>query len=164
MDKYIFLDLDGVIATEKSFYRLDKKKLKLLGEILEKTGAKIVVSSSWRSYNLEATKKDLSTPNESQPTPFPFVDKIVGVTVRGSNMVIHPDDEEEFIIPRGVEIDNWLRKNIEDYWDEDSYRYVIIDDENNMLLTQKDNFIQTDYLKGLSRKDVNKAIKILNGE
>ena len=164
MNKYIFLDIDGVITTEKSRWRLDKSKLKLLKEIMDKTGAKIVVSSSWRLGSVEATKKDLSQVSHFQPFPFPFVDDIVGVTVRASNMIIHPDGDREFMIPRGVEIDNWLRKNVEDYWNEDSYRYVILDDDSDMLLSQKDNFIQTDSLNGLSRKDVNKAIKILNGE
>ncbi len=37
--------------------------------------------------------------------------------------------------------------------------YCILDDD---LLTQLDNFIQTDFRVGLTEDNVNKAIKILN--
>lgn len=55
MDKLIFLDCDGVISTLKSGWHLDPEKLELLGKILEATGARIVVSSSWRWHTLEQT-------------------------------------------------------------------------------------------------------------
>lgn len=46
--KVIFLDFDGVITTEKSRWCLDKDKMLLLKRIVDATGAKIVISSSWR--------------------------------------------------------------------------------------------------------------------
>jgi len=58
--KYLILDLDGVIAVGytklrtydwswgKTLYPFDKKAVKVLNEILEKTGAEIILSSDWR--------------------------------------------------------------------------------------------------------------------
>jgi hypothetical protein len=63
-------------------------------------------------------------------------------------------------VPRGIEIKYWLRQNSKSLVDQ--YRYVIIDDDNDMMLWQKDNFIQTDSDKGLTFKLANDCIKILN--
>lgn len=44
------------------------------------------------------------------------------------------------------------------------YNYVILDDDDDMLLEQKDHFINTDGMIGLTDLDVSNAIKILNKE
>lgn len=60
---------------------------------------------------------------------------------------------------RGSEIQKWLDKQTE------PYRYVILDDDNDMLDSQLPYFIQTDWLKwGLSDEDVEQAIHILNAD
>ena len=52
--KVIFLDIDGVLNCEKTPnprkfpYVVDKKLLARLQKLLERTGAKVVLSSSWR--------------------------------------------------------------------------------------------------------------------
>ena len=52
--KIIFLDVDGVLNCKSSksrcggFLGIDDSKVKLLKEIIDITGAKIVLSSSWR--------------------------------------------------------------------------------------------------------------------
>lgn len=57
----------------------------------------------------------------------------------------------------GSEIQEWLDKQTE------PYRYVILDDDSDMLDWQLPYFIQTDWLKwGLSDEDVEQAIHILN--
>ena len=80
--KIIFLDIDGVISTEKSHYALDKDACDLLGKIIDATDAKIVISSSWRRNTVEDTKEELTTIRHSVPFPFPYADRIVGVTIR----------------------------------------------------------------------------------
>ena len=61
MEKIIFLDIDGVLATPEYLkdgqWALNPDKQKLLGEILAETDAKIVLSSSWRYATLEKTKE-----------------------------------------------------------------------------------------------------------
>jgi len=67
--KYIYLDIDGVLATTQQFYskkrhpewncyRFDKKCVDVLNEILEKTNAFIILSSDWKyHYDLETMNK-----------------------------------------------------------------------------------------------------------
>ena len=154
--KIIFLDFDGVITTKKSRYKLDKDKLDLLGYILKETGAKIVISSSWRKHNLEETKKYLSEISNFVPFPFPFIDDIIGVTPR---MVVYIDDQYKSV-PRGMEIDYWLWKYESKFGLIDSF--VIVDDEWDMLLYQKEAFVHTNSNTGLNKRQADRIIKILN--
>ncbi len=55
--KVIFLDFDGVLNTDKYVAAcgrvgmiIDPEKMELLKEIVERTGAKIVLSTSWREH------------------------------------------------------------------------------------------------------------------
>lgn len=43
-------------------------------------------------------------------------------------------------------------------------KYVILDDDSDMLDTQRNNFIHTDWEVGLTEENVNDAIKILNND
>lgn len=160
--KVIFLDFDGVITTHNSNWALDKEKLDLLGEIIDRTGAKIVISSSWRRGTLERTIEYLSTPNEHYvPFPFPYVDDVVGITPKASIAVNGDVDMYYTSMPRGVEIKMWL--DVEEWKEHNPVEhYVILDDDSDMLLGQKDHFIKTDHLTGLSKEDVERAVEILN--
>lgn len=64
--------------------------------------------------------------------------------------------DKKYGICRGIEIDRWLWEH------EDVINYVILDDDSDMLLSQKKHFIKTHALRGISKRDVEKAIKILN--
>ena len=61
--RIIFLDIDGVLNCQSSksrcsgFIGIDDKKVKALREIVEQTGAKIVLCSSWKTH-WERTEKD----------------------------------------------------------------------------------------------------------
>lgn len=49
--KIIFLDVDGVLNdNDYSKTKVDETKVRLLKEIVDKTGAKIVLSSDWRYW------------------------------------------------------------------------------------------------------------------
>lgn len=154
--KVIFLDFDGVITTYKSQYRLDEEKMKLIEHICNKTDAYIVITSSWRRWTLEATIKDITDTSEwSVPVPFTPIERVVGVTSRMYSFK-GGDEKIHFIIPRGVEIKRYLDEH------EDIDKYVIFDDDADMLLEQAPYFIQTDAIEGLSELDAEKAINILN--
>jgi hypothetical protein len=105
----IFLDIDGVIATKKSYnsekdYMLDRKCIAVLNKLIEKTGAKIVISSGWRNtYSAEQLKEI-----------FEFIEikaEVIGVTpeLRSGK--------------RGQEILKWLLANNRQNED-----YIVIDD------------------------------------
>lgn len=163
MNKYIFLDIDGVLVTDfdKENYDLNKNEYKFnlmtvenLNYIIEKTNALIIISSCWRYHYMKNNDikglQDLFKENG-----FLFSNRITGMTPK-----IWFKDEIQMSVPRGIEIKYWLRQNSKSLVDQ--YRYVIIDDDNDMMLWQKDNFIQTDSDKGLTFKLANDCIKILN--
>ncbi len=82
--------------------------------------------------------------------------EVVGLTGRSSSNI------------RGVEIREYIEEHvrIKDYtstaYQHEFTNYVILDDDSDMLLWQKDNFVQTDGQRGLTKSDVWKAINILN--
>lgn len=157
--KVIFLDFDGVITTEKSQWCLDPAKMLLLKQIVDATDAYIVISSSWRRGTLQATLDFIVSPDNHyvRGNPFILVDRVIGITGR---LYLHICGEEDVYWKacRGESIQCYLDRNPK------ITNYLILDDIPNMLLQQKDNFIQTDATKGLSSKDVKRAINILNKE
>lgn len=158
-NKFIFLDLDGVLNSNLYYCEkhhndryaeaiaqypeelalgisaIDPVAVGNLNKILEATGAKIVVSSSWRH------------------DPYlPDIFKAVGI--KAPIFSITPLSESRI---RGEEIQAWLDKQTE------PYTYVILDDDSDMLESQLPYFVQTDWMKrGLSQDDAEQAIKILN--
>ena len=115
MDKaIIFLDIDGVLATHKQYmmnrdrfyynyewasdlnvpYPYDEKCVKVFNEILEKTGADIVLSSDWRlRWNLEE------------------LDKIF----KANNIIKSPIDITEHFPYSGIQLERWRAGEIESY-------------------------------------------------
>lgn len=161
--KVIFLDFDGVITTLESGWNLCPKKIELLGRIIDKTNAKIVISSSWRRNTLDDTLKFISGGSiHSKDNPFPYCDKVVGITDRmyafswNDEINNRTGKRPTYLLPRGVEIQRYLELN------KDIKQYVILDDMTDMLYWHKDNFVKTDSYNGLSEQDVELAIKILN--
>jgi len=177
IDKIIFLDVDGVINSndwaEWCYHNIDFCKnggsnlispslVEKVINICNNTGAKIVLSSSWRHWSLGKTIKDLNRYRDLRP----ILKFLVGIT---------PRTDERF---RGKEIKYFLTKCKEQYFyteygeqlSDERYqfyqtpKYVIIDDDTDMLEEQLPYFIHTDFLYGIRDIDVEKAIKILNEE
>ncbi|MFW5847484.1 MAG: HAD domain-containing protein [bacterium] len=166
--KYIFLDIDGVIATNEmivhGMWGLNNKQQDLLGFIIEQTDAQIVLTSSWRHNTLEDT---IDYMNEKG---FRFCDRIIGITIRGYHY-IDRTQKIHLSIPRGVEIKQWIDthihsdngKNYERQIIGEDWNYVIIDDDFDMLLEHQNNFVHCDWKFGLTKTGALKAIEILNG-
>lgn len=156
--KVIFLDFDGVITTKRSGYKLDKEKMELVKSICDKTDAKIVISSSWRLSTLESTISNITTVrNPATDIPFLMPELVVGITKR-MYAFSHEDASKHYRIPRGVEIERYLMEH------EEVDRYVILDDDDDMLLCQAPYFVKTDTRLGLTEYGMNKAIEILNSD
>jgi len=113
---------------------LDSDAVKLLNETIEKTGAKIVVSSSWRLHN---SVKEITEYLVSKG----FIGEIIDRTPRFSGK------------SRGTEIQAWLEDNEVD-------NFVILDDDSDMdHLTPK--LVHTSWLTGLQTKHVDMCISKL---
>ena len=149
--RIIFLDFDGVITWPDSHWNVDPERLKRLESIIEATGAKIVISSSWRGVckNGEEFVQKILGPRhriaETVTEDSLFIKSIYDVTGIGSC--------------RGDEIKQWL----DDHQDQVE-SYVILDDDSDMLEEQLFNFVQTDGFYGISDRTVHLATQILKGE
>jgi len=172
MNKYLFLDIDGVLNHDEWFesddYRhhrqnwrvsmFDPKCVERVNRILSETGAKLVVSSSWRSMSdLKEIFEGVGLPTEFDVTP--HADMIY------SKNEYHEDSE---VFWRGSEIKYYLERHPHS-------SYVILDDDCDMLDAQLPYFINTCgdriyrrelYLNnqgsGLTDRCVEQAINILN--
>jgi len=153
--KLIFLDVDGVLNCE-IFYRenhkkhgkfvdqhFSKERVGWLNELCKETGAKVVISSTWRLGRTISEIKDIF---EEAGATF----EIVGVTpnLRGDGCL------------RGNEIYQWIQKNVPA--PSDFYSYVIIDDDSDMLLWQREHFFQTDGYSGLTPNICYKITRFFN--
>ena len=145
--KVIFLDVDGVLnfdgCKEKigGVYFVNDNRIKLLKEIVETTGAKLVLSSDWRYW--------WDNPDESFKG---LVEKL-----RENGMELFSKTPITKHGYRGAEIYQWLNE----WQGEEIESFVILDDGNDMK-PYMDRLVQTSYKHGLTRKDVKRAIKLLN--
>lgn len=148
--KVLFLDIDGVLnsddyiaavtwAGEKSRDKygmvFDPRCELWLKEIIQRTSAKIVISSTWRASGLSVMKSLWKDRN--------LAGEVIDVT---------PFSEQRI---RGKEIQMWLNEHKVD-------QYCIVDDDYDMLPYQIDNFVKTDHMFGLTCYDSNRIINILN--
>lgn len=147
--KVIFLDFDGVITCHNSKWSLMPDKMNMIRRICENTGAKIVISSSWRMNTLESTLAyitDSKTPYVDG-NPYSLSEFTIDVTPNF--------DHNDY--GRGDEILNWLDRHPE------VINYVIIDDNTfDMLPSQEGHIIETSWESGIGEEDVETAIKILS--
>lgn len=170
MKKYIFLDMDGVLATPASLdysatWGITPCCSDFLGHILHETGADIVISSSWRLHTLEDTIKYF------KDNQFEHWEKIVGHTIRAYHY-LEKGLKIHLSIPRGVEIKQWLDTHVHSNNGKDfnrkkvgkDFNYVILDDDSDMLLEQANHFVKCDSYIGLTEELSEKAIKILNSD
>lgn len=153
--KVIFLDIDGVLNyrgckyTAYGYYFVDDAKVLLLKEIVEKTDAKIVLSSTWRMERFEYCK-------DKKTKGYKLYQRLVKkLKEYGLQIYSHTP-----ILPsgyRGAEIAQWLQ----DWQGELVESFVIIDDCDDMK-PYMDRLIRTSFFTGLMQTDVNKAILMLN--
>lgn len=177
--KIIFLDIDGVlnngIMTSDEYLQIDiygsqfsTQNIQNLKKIIDETAAYIVVSSTWRHNATPDEKivgleylqnmwKDRNLPGEViDITPYYFVNK-------GPNnqldSLIKPSCNS---IPRGYEIKMWLFSLGYGYSKSIISNYVILDDDQDMLYEQRNNFIKIDAMYGLTKENTKETIKLLN--
>lgn len=156
--KVIFLDIDGVLVTERHLKRCDENNqpsmigrnhvfdpvcVTLLNRLIAETDAKIVVSSVWRYGRTVSQLQNIF--NERG-----VVCEVVGVTL---------DLEKKFgqlyrSVPRGVEIAAYLERH------KDVDKWCILDDDEDFLEEQLPYFVNTDFIEGFAEKHLDLALSI----
>ena len=187
--KVIFLDIDGVLnacqnyvknwKNQKDWLNFSKQHQKeaeklgirmafhmpiqysigWLNELIEKTDAKIVISSTWRGRGAEYMQKVLNF----EGVYCEVIDE-TGYKLKVLKHKVEKPLHDSFLdydcygILRGEQIEDWLLQHPE------VKEYVILDDDSDMLLKQKDNFVNVSNEYGFSRLDYVKAIEILSNK
>lgn len=153
MDKFIFLDFDGVLNTEQNRAEqaltgkdmsdefgplFSPKSVSCLGEIIERTNAQIVVSSSWsKLYDLDEIRQMWALRG--------LPGKIYG------NLADYPEGKS-----RGEAIAQFMKYS-------GDTPFIILDDEDDSFLPkQKENLVRINSVTGISKKDVERAVAKLN--
>lgn len=141
--KIVFLDFDGVLNSlsfcrafpQRGLIGLDEVAVQRVRKICFRTGAKIVVSSSWRIIH---ALEDLQYRLGALGLP---MDWVIGVTPK-------------HLKSRGHEIQTWLDEHPE------VTNFVILDDDSDMAHLM-DRLIQTTFEDGLLEKHVKLAVEML---
>lgn len=169
MDRYLFLDFDGVLNTGNYAKQMAQEGIDPFDEfgamfapeaianlehIVEQTECKIILSTTWRNEGIMRMRelwKGRSLPGEIfSMTPIllstSFQDAMNG------EMMGMPLREA-----KALEINAWLYQNAGK-----DYRYVILDDEDYFFPKQQEHLVLTDEKEGLAEQKAQKAIWILN--
>ena len=147
--KILFLDIDGVLNNRDFIHsckngetHLSNPLIELLNQVIDQTGCKVILSSTWRLlYKLGYLRKLLADRG--------FRGEILGVTPDFSH-IERPDDnvhEDN----RAQEIKSWLIMH------PSITRFAVIDDDP----VQVNNFVQTSMKTGITQEHADALIKIL---
>jgi hypothetical protein len=155
--KKIFLDIDGVLNSaryERERHQedgnIDESRMPLLKELVERTDADIVLSSTWRLHwdvraeECDAVGRDLNELFEKY-----------GLVITDKTPVL----ARPYL--RADEIAAWLKAHSGEY-----DRFVILDDTFSGWCDLQNYLVKTDFLikRGLEKHHIEKAVEILNGE
>jgi hypothetical protein len=145
--KVIFLDFDGVLNSwawwgrqpkanrDQHEYLLDPAAIGLLNQLVMRTGAHVVISSSWRLNK------------EMRPAATLCVCGFTGVVLGQTDYLA---------APRGREIQAWLDGR------DDVEKIVILDDDSDMVHLAPYH-VKTEHSVGLTQDDVDRAVVLLGG-
>jgi hypothetical protein len=162
--KVVFLDIDGVLNVipqghDRYGAIFHPEFVDNLRRLINETGAKLVISSTWRHSGVISMKEMWEARN--------LPGEVVGITPdlrwRVKQDAREPN-EQDYV--RGDEIQAWLDQHSQ------VTNYVILDDDSDMLQSQRGNFVQTsnninhpdciDIGYGLTKTCTDRAIRILN--
>lgn len=160
-EKIIFLDIDGVLNSAHNWPEnlLHQSLTNNLKHIVDKTGAKIVLSSSWKNFFSD----DL--------TPLNKLGRDLIEHFVHNNLTLHaktPSPHGDYTMERGFEIKTYLHHHPCD-------SYVVIDDEifpdfkdtidmSKFIRTKSGTMLTKAKHEGLTLNLANKAISILNSK
>lgn len=169
IEKYLFLDFDGVLNTSRYAKQLRKEGIDPFDEfgamfdpdainnfrsLVEQTGCEIVLSSTWRNEGM-LTMRALWENRNLPGKLFSMTPILLSITYNDAR------NGELFTIPernsKALEIQAWLHR-----YAKQPYQYVILDDENVFFHSQQEHLVQTEEYEGLTFTKAQLAIEVLN--
>lgn len=157
MMNYLFLDIDGVLntgrysdylvenglcETDEDGYLFDPEAVDWLQYIIERTEAKIVITSTWRlDGDMQALWRNRDLAGE-----------VIGVTptLRREKAI----GKMKFLYGhRGMEVEAWLQDHASE-----PFKYAIIDDEDDYLPHQAEHLVLTNPMTGITVDVAEKVI------
>lgn len=162
--KVIFLDVDGVLNSYdwrlknrdkgKEIKCLDEEAIKVLSKIVKSSGAKIVLSSSWR-----VREGDGYADGDRL-----YLNILYQKLAKYDMNIFSRTGYIRKRKSRGWEIRKWLMDNKKNY---NVLSFVIIDDDSDDIANHKKTllpyFVKTSFKDGLLEKHVDKVLHVLNG-
>jgi len=157
--KVIFLDIDGVLNSQMLIEKNENEKIdiaavKLLKNLVDKSGAVVVMSSGWKLWFDENMVTDDAEAKYLYDILFQYGIDIYGKTPDFSTDEIRT--KRTFAEVKAMEIIAWLEKHC------DVDKYVILDDLNLKNDQINANLVQTDGRVGITEEDIMRAMEILN--
>ena len=155
--KVVFLDIDGVVNCSDTKERspskvigVEQSKIALVKQIVDATGAKLVLSSTWRiGWFYEET----GSHDRDKQDWYYLRDEFFKQGLRFFDYT--PLDKSRH---RGTEIQAWLDK-----WEDEVDAYVVIDDSMyDIWEMHEDHLIETSFGYGIQDEHVKQAIELLN--
>lgn len=151
MLKLLFLDIDGVLNTHDfdeiaNSNTIERDKVALLNQVLDRTGCHLVISSAWRYTILNGAQTLLGFEYMLRSHSIHCCGKVHGHTCS--------DEAIDGSLVREAQILNYL--NVRTTFGQ---KFAVVDDLP--LRLPKDVFVQTDAECGLTQSNVDRLIEIL---
>lgn len=153
MYNIVFLDFDGVLNCKytkeqfKGWAGLEDEKLNLLKELVVPTKSIIVLTTSWRmSWDYKSHNDNIQS-----------IGRYISDKFKAAGILERLKLKTDSLGSRGIEIYQWLEKYPHGNW-------VVLDDDVWDDFEQYqiyDHLVRTDYDKGLTVMDIQKAKNIL---
>ncbi|MBQ8143760.1 MAG: hypothetical protein IJ042_03060 [Butyricicoccus sp.] len=164
MSKTIFLDIDGVLnsnfwnATHTKELRdgtlIDAEKIALLGGLVRRTGAQLILHSGWRFW-YDADCKPLRAESERLSAML----AAEGMTIAGATPDLTTEEirrTKKFSLVKAQEILAWVAQHPE------TTGWVVLEDLDLHNAEVARHQVMTDQTIGMTAADVETAVRILN--
>lgn len=153
--KIVFLDFDGVICTEKTYdderiragfgerdypALIDPALVANVQELCDRTGAKVVLSTAWRTI----------------PYTAPHIRD--WLREKGLTAEIIGETEEMFRGNRATEIRRWIASN-----ETEDMKYVVLDDDHTCVVFNE-RWVESEFYgrgAGFTREHLEQAVRVL---
>jgi hypothetical protein len=157
--KVIFLDIDGVLNSEEFLKNnhgeaIDRMNVSILKNVIDKTGAVVVMSSAWRLWF-----DDKMMPKEGYSQSLHDILNEFGIKLFGKTPDFSTDEirvNKTFSHVKAKEIKAWIIEN------ESVDKYAVIDDLDLRNEEVNAHLVRTNGQVGITEKDAMRVIDMLS--